>query len=81
MKHLREIKKKIKNITHDKSNIEVIIKGHIKIRFDMKTNDGAIVRLQTTIASSPSDRNWEGAHRLQMRRMYRENNIDEKLVA
>lgn len=81
MKHLRLVKKKIKQMTFDKSTIEVIAKGHIKIKFDMKTIDGRIVRLQTSIGSSPRDRNWEGAHRLQMKRMFRENNIDEKLAA
>ena len=81
MKHLRLVKKKIKKITYDKSTIEVVTNGHIKISFDMKTLDGDIIRLRTTIASSPSDTNWEGAHRLQMKRMFRENNIDERLAA
>ena len=74
-KEVKDTVKGLRAYANPKSSFNVQKGKHIKISWEMTSDNGEPVNVLYVMSGSPSDARWKMQHRQSLRKVFRENNI------
>ena len=79
-KDVKEVLRVLRQYADPPSSFSMVHRKHLRVSWNMTNDDGEKVTVSTTIANSPSDRNWRKHHTQQLKRRFTELNISKEVT-